>query len=219
MKGKTVRFRAWLFLLSGAVIVSISSALFTSKPAEKMKTDPHYTQNIEKQFDKLQKTILSIRKSNRQTQLQTVNDFFNALKYETDWITWHQKDYWASRKEFLGVGQGDCEDYAIAKYFTLRQLGYTNKQIFLTYVRAAQTQMPHIVLTYYESPDAMPLVLDSTISEILPANRRRDLKPIFNFNGDKIYMAKQRGLGRELPQGRINLDKWTDLIMKIQEGK
>lgn len=119
----------------------------------------------------------------------------------------------------MGVAQGDCEDYAIAKYFTLRQLGFTNQQLFLTYVRAAQTQMPHIVLTYYETPESTPLVLDSINPKILPATRRRDLKPIFNFNGDRIYMARQRGLGRELPQGKIDLDKWTELMNKIEEGK
>ncbi len=160
-----------------------------------------------------------IKESNTTVKLNRVNDFFNAIQYDTDPNVWGQEDYWASRKEFLGAERGDCEDYAIAKYFTLRQLGFKSETLFLTYVRVAQSRIPHIVLTYYETPDAIPFVLDSNQPQILPADKRRDLKPIFNFNADKIYLSKQRGLGRELPGGKINLDKWTELLLKTEEGE
>ncbi|MGB9802176.1 MAG: transglutaminase-like cysteine peptidase, partial [Arcobacter sp.] len=56
-------------------------------------------------------------------KLKDVNDFFNKIKYQTDQSHWGKKDYWAAPFEFMGTGAGDCEDYAIAKYFTLRKLG------------------------------------------------------------------------------------------------
>jgi hypothetical protein len=76
-----------------------------------------------------------------------------------------------------------------------------------------------MVLTYYKTKNSVPLVLDNINKKILPSSKRTDLRPIFSFNGEKIYMAKQRGLGRVIPQGKINLSKWTDLILKIKKEK
>jgi predicted transglutaminase-like cysteine proteinase len=150
-------------------------------------------------------------------QLKAINDFFNQISFATDLEVWNQKDYWASREEFLEVDRGDCEDYVIAKYFSLKQLGYSDDTIFLTYVKAIKYRQSHMVLTYYKTKTAIPLVLDNIVKEILPATQRTDLLPLFNFNGAKIYMAKQRGLGRMIPQGKVNLTKWTNLILKIKK--
>ncbi len=59
-----------------------------------------------------------------------VNRFFNQLEYCSDIRTWNKKDYWASRLEFLGKGQGDCEDYAVAKFLTMAQLGVPEEKLF-----------------------------------------------------------------------------------------
>jgi predicted transglutaminase-like cysteine proteinase len=152
-------------------------------------------------------------------QLESVNDFFNKVEFKSDMKVWKQRDYWASREEFLDIDEGDCEDYVIAKYFTLLQLGFSEKQIFLTYVKAIKYKQSHMVLTYYKKRGEVPLVLDNIVKEILPSTKRRDLRPVFSFNGEKIYMAKQRGLGREVPKGKVNLKKWTNLILKIKREK
>lgn len=211
-----------LFIVISAIIVVFTLMFLGLNRSDNKRNQPADEKRealIKQRLSDMNLQLEKLDTNDTLSKLMFVNDFFNELQYSTDWVTWNKEDYWASRKEFLGVGQGDCEDYAIAKYITLRQLGFTNKQIFLTYVRAAQTRMPHIVLTFYETPKSMPLVLDSINPKVLPANRRRDLKPIFNFNGDRIYMAKQRGLGRELPQGKIDLEKWTELMDKVEEGK
>lgn len=214
-----MRHIALSFFLIFILFLGLLLAFYFKPESEQTVQKKIDSEKLASRLNELKTLLVTIDESNITAQLQRVNDFFNLLPYETDPVTWDKDDYWASRKEFLGVGQGDCEDYAIAKYFTLRQLGFTNDQLFLTYVKASQTRMPHIVLTYYAHPEATPLVLDSINPNVLPATRRRDLKPIFNFNGDRIYMAKQRGLGRELPQGKIDLDKWTKLMDKVEEGK
>ena len=152
-------------------------------------------------------------------KLRKINDYFNTITYNTDLVIWNEKDYWASREEFIGMGSGDCEDYTIAKYFSLKQLGFSDKTIFLTYVKAIKYNQAHMVLTYFKTPDSVPLVLDNINPKILPANKRRDLHPLFNFNGEKIYMAKKRGLGEVVPDSKLHLDKWSELILKIKRDK
>ena len=152
-------------------------------------------------------------------KLTAINDFFNTVTYNSDMKTWNKKDYWATREEFLNMNEGDCEDYVIAKYFSLRQLNISEEKIFLTYVKAIKYKQSHMVLTYYEHKNSIPLILDNINRTILPATRRSDLHPLFNFNGEKIFLAKQRGLGHIVPKGKINLKQWSNLILKIKRNK
>ncbi len=64
-----------------------------------------------------------------------VNGYFNQWRPKSDADTWDTPEYWASPKEFIGVRGGDCEDYAIAKYFALRFLGIGADRMRLVVVR------------------------------------------------------------------------------------
>ena len=102
-------------------------------------------------------------------QLTAVNRFFNQqLSFRDDSRVWQQIDYWATPVEALVKGAGDCEDYALGKYFSLRQLGVPAEKLRITYVKALTRNQAHMVLTYYPSPTADPLVLDNLISDIRP---------------------------------------------------
>ena len=91
-------------------------------------------------------------------QLKVVNLFFNKqMRYVEDIDLWRQVDYWETPIEGLWKGAGDCEDYAIAKYFSLRHLGVSSDKLRITYVKALRQNRAHMVLTYYASPDAMRL--------------------------------------------------------------
>ncbi len=209
------------FLSFGLFALLLSSALY----AKDVYSIDERTLNVaQKEHGKeakeriveLVKLLNKLQKKTESQKLKAINDFFNAVAYDNDIKVWDVKDYWATREEFLSVAVGDCEDYVIAKYFSLRQLDVSDEKIFLTYVKAIKYKQSHMVLTYFKTKSAVPLILDNIIQEILPANQRRDLRPLFNFNGEKIYMAKQRGLGRVVPKGKINLKKWTNLILKIK---
>jgi len=94
--------------------------------------------------------------------------------------------------EFLATGAGDCEDFAIAKYFTLLELGVDESKMRITYVKSLRRNQPHMVLTFFASPKSVPEVLDNLIPEIKPATQRSDLLPVYSFNGTGLWTAKAR---------------------------
>ncbi len=153
-----------------------------------------------------------------QEKLGMVNNFFNRLRFRSDISLWGKTDYWATPIEALGKGAGDCEDYSIAKYFTLRELGVPDSKMRIMYVKALRLDQAHMVLTYYPSPSAVPLVLDNINKRILPATRRTDLAPVYSFNGDGLWLAKSRDRGLRVGTSkRINL--WQDLKARMQREK
>jgi len=151
-------------------------------------------------------------------KLRAVNRFFNRNRFLTDQEHWHKEDYWATPIELLGTKGGDCEDFAIAKYITLRALGIPDNKLRITYVKSLKLNQAHMVLTYYSTPKAIPLVLDNLINQIKPANSRVDLRPIYSFNGDGLWMAKMRGEGQRVG-GVDDLNMWQDFIERMQREK
>lgn len=150
-----------------------------------------------------------------QEQLRVVNAFFNrSLTFIDDERNWRQADYWATPVEALVRGAGDCEDYAIAKYLTLRRLGVPGERLRITYVKALQPAQAHMVLTWYATPASDPLVLDNLISEIRPASRRPDLIPVYAFNAEGLWLPGPGG-GRRTGDSK-NLSRWQDLLRKMR---
>ncbi len=148
-------------------------------------------------------------------KLERVNDFFNQIRFISDIIHWKKKDYWATPIEFIATNGGDCEDFTIAKYFTLRELGVADKKLRLTYVKAIRLNQAHMVLSYFETPSSEPLLLDNLDKEIRFASKRRDLVPVYSFNGNGLWLAKEREQGRLIGKSsRIGL--WTDVIKRMQ---
>lgn len=146
--------------------------------------------------------------SSEETKVIEVNRFYNQLEFRSDMKTWKKKDYWASRLEFLGKGQGDCEDYAVAKYLTLMQLGIPAKKLFLTYVKAmGYPEAAHLVVSYYKAPGTIPFVLDNYNKKILPATRRKDLIPVYSFTANDLYLQKQQKLGRRINRTSLKTQK------------
>ncbi len=152
-------------------------------------------------------------------RLHLANDFANRhISYKTDLAHWGKNDYWATPLESLGTGAGDCEDYAISKYFSLRAMGVADEKLRLMYVRALSRNEPHMVLIYFETPDAYPLVLDNMDPQIRSARERPDLKPIYSFNASGLWLAKANGLGSRVNNGRGNT-QWTAVLDKIEQGQ
>jgi predicted transglutaminase-like cysteine proteinase len=152
-------------------------------------------------------------------QLQAVNAFFNQrILFRDDTEVWGQVDYWASPLETLGKGAGDCEDYAIAKYFSLLALGVPIAKLRLVYVRAQiggpnGVVQAHMVLAWYAAPDAEPLILDNLITEVRPASRRPDLTPVFSFNSDGLW----QGVGPQAAgDPSVRLSRWREVLAKAR---
>lgn len=153
-------------------------------------------------------------------KLSSVNRFFNEVPSVTDLQHWRRQDYWATPLELLASNGGDCEDFAIAKYFTLRELGVPDERLKIAYVKAQLApggqSIAHMVLTYYPTPEAEPLILDNLVAAIKPAHERADLTPLYSFNARGLWAAKERVLGKWLgPAEDINL--WKDLMKRMQQ--
>lgn len=151
-----------------------------------------------------------------QTRLQAANQLFNQLTYEEDDIHWHKPDYWATPIETLASNGGDCEDFVIGKYFTLREMGIADQCLRLTYVKALGKNTPHMVLNYQCERSAENLVLDNITQYIMPSSERTDLLPVYSFNAGKMWLAKQQGVGEDLGSSdRMSL--WTNLLQRIDQ--
>ncbi|WP_069637703.1 transglutaminase-like cysteine peptidase [Campylobacter pinnipediorum] len=177
-----------------------------------------YGESARRRAVALNSLMSSIANASESEKLIRVNNFFNSFRWQDDLKVWNKKDYWATRMEFVGKGAGDCEDYVIAKYFTLKQLGIDTNKLYFTYVKAIKYNQAHMVLSYYETPKSIPLILDNINGNIKIATQRKDLIPVYSFNGDSLYLAKQEGLGQVIPGGNKKQNpKWIDLVDRIKK--
>ncbi|MEY4560748.1 MAG: hypothetical protein RLZZ618_25 [Pseudomonadota bacterium] len=167
----------------------------------------------------LQQAMAAAADLDEPARLLSINQFFNRnVLFRDDREVWGQTDYWASPLETLGQGQGDCEDYAIAKYFGLLALGIPAAKLRLVYVRAqvggpSGALQAHMVLAYYAAANAEPLILDNLISDIRPASRRPDLVPVFSFNGEGLW----EGVGSQAAGDPVaRLSRWREVLAKAR---
>lgn len=159
-----------------------------------------------------------LRRQDIQTQLRDVNDFFNRrIRWVEDIYNWGQEDFWATPLETMGQGQGDCEDYSIAKYVSLKQLDVPGERLRMIYVRArigrSQITQAHMVLGYYSTPSAEPLVLDNIAPSISPASQRTDLDPVFSFNSEGLWAG---GSSESRADPLARLSRWRSVVKRMQ---
>lgn len=157
-------------------------------------------------------------------RVTALNDFVNRrVEFVSDADNWGQVDYWSGPIETLARGRGDCEDYAIAKYFLLVAAGIPVSQLRLVYVRATlvgagvggvDPVQAHMVLAYYPGgPAADPLILDNLVPDILPAHRRHDLAPVFSFNSEGLWQGTQ---GTPAGDPVARLSRWRETLLKAR---
>lgn len=150
-------------------------------------------------------------------RLQMVNTFFNGVPFRSDLEHWGQEDYWATPVELLATHGGDCEDYSIAKFLTLKAMGIDEDKLRITYVKAIELNQAHMVLAYYPTPDADPLILDNLINDILPASRRTDLSPVYSFNGSGLWLNKLQGQSTRVGDA-TRISRWADLNNRLLDS-
>jgi predicted transglutaminase-like cysteine proteinase len=203
----------WLVVFLLCLSVLYAEPFVGTTLLEKVKKQ--YGEFALNRFLRLNEVLKKAEGENERRRLEIVNDFFNEVRYSPDEKTYNKKDYWATPWEFLARDRGDCEDYVIAKYFALRQLGIASEKLYFTYVRSSRFKEPHMVLTYFETPGSVPLVLDNTNYKILPATMRDDLVPVYNFNGDVLYLSETKGYGKKAKSDKAR-EKWEILMHNIK---
>jgi len=209
--------RIWYCLLA-LMLVSTGGAVNFSQLEQQM-VSRYGTQRV-KLFRNWQGMLYQAQNLSKQEKVRRVNGFFNEqIFYQEDKNVWTKSDYWATPIEFMGKGRGDCEDYSIAKYYSLQILGIPVRQLRMVYVKIAlntpqgKKLLAHMVLAYYPTPNATPLILDNFNKGLLPASQRSDLYPIYNFNSEGVW----RGTGRSAVKGKMS--RWQNLLARArQEG-
>ena len=220
---RRISHRKQLYLAAVLLLsfVALSCQAYTS---EKFRLDESVLAEAEKKYgtsarQRLTDWVELIRNDQSTIDMEKlvkVNDFFNKLDFVDDSLHWGQEDYWATPIEFLASDGGDCEDFSLAKYFTLKAMGVNERRLNLTYVKALSLDQAHMVLTYFEVPGEEPLVLDNLIGDIKPATQRTDLLPVYSFNGTGLWIAKMRGRG-ELVGKSDRLGRWKELLTRMPQ--
>lgn len=148
--------------------------------------------------------------------LMRVNRLANRIPYRDDAEHWQRQEYWATPLEFVASDGGDCDDYAIAKYYALREAGVAARSLRLVYARALYdgAVRNHMVLAWYAEPGGEPLVLDNLADAPLPASQRPDLVPVYSFN-DELAWKEGPGGARAVGAARTMVRRWDDLQQRI----
>lgn len=146
------------------------------KIAKEQKT---YANSASKAVRAWQAMIRENRGNRQIEQIETVNRFINQWRYRSDSYNYKQSDYWASPAEFF-TRSGDCEDYAIAKYATLRQMGFGAEQLRLVVVQDVVRDLAHAVLAVYVDGDVF--ILDNVTSEVRSQADVAEYAPYYSVN-------------------------------------
>jgi len=214
-----------LVLLGLMVALITAAAVATATNMDTLLASLRQLGGTEATFRDWQKLLNDTKPLGAMDKLKRVNEFFNRrIQFGEDQQIWGQSDYWATPLETLAKGKGDCEDFTIAKYFTLLNVGVPVEQLRLVYVKAkiggaaSTVTQAHMVLAYYSTPDAEPVVLDNLITDLRPASRRPDLAPVFSFNSQGIWQGAgggdAKGPGAAVGSGRLS--RWEDLLKRAR---
>lgn len=152
------------------------------------------------------------KSASERDRLLAVNSYINRIRFVSDAEHWGVEDYWATPAEAVASNGADCEDFAIAKYFMLKELGIPLAKLRIVYVKAIKLNQAHMVLAYYATPGSEPLILDNLESAVRPASQRTDLVPVYSFNDEEVWIESRGKAGS--PR---QLRNWTSLLERLDK--
>jgi predicted transglutaminase-like cysteine proteinase len=209
-------FLRWLRPALLGLVLGMASIAQALDDARLLRSAALARPRAEAAMRQLQPLLEASRRADSVDVLKKINLFFNRrIEFAADQQAWGKADYWASPLEVLNKGQGDCEDYAIAKYFSLLAAGVPVARLRLVYMRAQLdgNVMAHMVLAYYPTQGGAPLILDNLVDEILPATLRADLSPVFSFNSQGLWHGVGM-VGAGDPAARLS--RWHEVMAKAR---
>lgn len=170
---------------------------------------------IENRLNKYKNLKMQVKDYELLRKLSHVNSFINKILPAHDISTQASLDYWATPKEFLLQGHGDCEDYVIAKYFTLLELGIPKEKLYFAVVDIKGEKTSHMILLYLENKESTPLVLDNLSSVVIPLTKRTKLIPKFAFNEIDSYKFTYEKFTEKVKINWGKEDKWEKLLNRV----
>lgn len=173
-----------LLLFFTSLLFSKTYPSFTKHELENIAKSNIISKN---RIEDYEKTMIFHEKNSQDIQLKRINLYLNTLLPQYDDVIKNKLDDWATPKEFLTVGYGDCEDYAIIKYYSLIRLGFDEKKLFITRVKEKFRGGIHMVLAYFKIKGKPPLVLDNLSFKILDLEKRSDIQAEVFINSTGVY--------------------------------
>jgi predicted transglutaminase-like cysteine proteinase len=203
------------------LLITLSFVFLHAKSVELSSADLEYIKKspsqkaITKRLVKYIKLKKKIKDFTLIRKLSHVNSFYNKILPINDATKYQVDDHWATPKEFIIEGRGDCEDYAIAKYFTLIETGIPKNKLFLSVVKVKGEATYHMILLYLENKTTMPLVLDNLSSKVVAFDIRKKLEPKFIFNEKEAYILKDKLIYKKAKINWGKEDKWGKLLNRV----
>lgn len=134
--------------------------------------------------------LVRARRGKPLTQLRAVNRYINQWRYVDDRANYGKIDYWATPRQLFSSGGGDCEDYAIAKYMSLKAMGWPSSRMRIVVLQDQNLRIAHAVLavklngTFY--------ILDNQIRAVIDHRRIRHYRPIYSMNDTHWWFHRVR---------------------------
>lgn len=186
-----------IFLIFFFVTYSFSTEFYLNPYFENKLQKDTRSYSIINNYIKFLNEISSLDKKNK---IDKVNRYINAIIPKYDVYNYKNEEYWATPYEFFSNGGGDCEDYVIAKKYTLTLLGIPSENMYFSIVKEKYIGGDHMVLGLHVKSDNSFMVLDNLSTKVLSFEKRVDLKPIFLFNANGFYRLNKK-------QDLVKIDK------------
>jgi len=207
--------KRFIFLILLSTLILNSKSIILTKNDIKDIDNSYYKKSIYLRLQGYVKLKRKIKDFNLEKKLNYTNSFYNKILPIDDSRKYNVDDHWATPKEFLIEGKGDCEDYAIAKYFTLLEVGVPKDKLYLAVVKVKAKTNYHMVLLYIENKDSIPLVLDNLSFKILSFDKRKDLIPKVIFNENQAFILKNKKIYKRVKIDWGEVDKWEKLLFRV----
>jgi predicted transglutaminase-like cysteine proteinase len=201
-------------LLIFSCIIQASTFELNKEDIEKIK-DTYDNKKIFTRFKRYQAFLKEAESYDLMKKLNRVNSKINRIIPAYDKQSQNMDDYWLTPKEFMILGRGDCEDYAIAKYFSLKDLGIDTKKLYLAVVRVRKNKTLHMVILYFKTKTSIPFVLDNLSWKILPLDKRKDLAVKFIFNEHSSFLLENYKTRKKVKIDWGKEDKWQNIIDRV----
>lgn len=186
---KLAAFTLMAFLALPHAASAELSGVFGGSESSSLRPFPKWTRVMAKhpkdeaaatdRITKWQAFLKTLEGKSRSEQIKAVNTKMNASPYVTDIVNWGVQDYWETPLEFMRR-RGDCEDYAIAKFYSLRRLGFDNKDMRIVILMDRNINTLHSVLVVKDGDELK--VLDNQISKVADAAKVHHYQPIYSVN-------------------------------------
>jgi len=167
---------------------------------------------IRKRISNFHNFFKKARYFNEKKQLNRVNNYINRIIGKAD-----KTNEWVTPKQFLIKGRGDCEDYAMTKYFALQKLGFDTSKLYMAVVKVKGRKNYHMVLLYHKNNKF--LILDNLSWKIVELKNRKKLKLFFVFNENASYIIRNNKLVKERGIRRAEVKHFRKMLQDVRNGK